>query len=526
MKNAIFAKIGAFVGGLLITAASWFIPVTSSPAQNVVQSQTPPASVPILTVGLAEQEGLATAKQVATFAAQNEKFGGTGIIPQTAAFFETYTIAAIGTGDTSFTMASDLTTAGIPLVNGYYSFVLEQGTSQQEIVEGNVSGTVVSNLIRGIDPQNPDATDSALIFSHSRAADVKITDYSFIGHVSNILQGSDTFPNILSYAAGIGSSSFSNSQQLISKAYVDSVAFAGSPNMSSSTKGIAQEATTSTIASGTTVGSTGADLALTQRTASTTCVANNVVEAGSSSALASNCLTGGNYSPNTITATTTITNSLTSSSSSFSGTSTFTGNVTIPSSTNLNKLVETIFTASGTYIVPAGVTKIDYYILGAGGGGGVGVEEGNGVECGAPGGGSGGAIYTTSTTVTPLQIMPVVVGVGGSATGTLSSFNNVTSTGGGLGGTSTSNGSTCTLYGAGGLPGTPNGATGTTANSAAGQPGGAPLYIGSAGTAGSWPTVGTNGIFGGGGGGGSCTTANCTASGNGGQGLVLIFAHY
>ncbi len=328
MLKAILAKTGSIIGALLLTAASWFSPTVTAPV--VPQTQTV-VSVPIVTVGVAEQEGLVTANQM-KFAAQNGKFGAAGVIPLTSAFFETYLVSPIGTSDTSFTLASNLTTAGIALKNGYYSFVLDQGTPQQEVVEGTLSGTVVSGVIRGIDPQNPDATDSALIFTHSRAADVKITDYSFIGHVSNILNGGDTFPNVLQYAPSVTNAIIGASgQNIADQAYVASTSFAGTVNGNATTKGIYQEATTSTIASGTTVGSTGADLTLTQNTASTTCgKAYNVIETNASGSLDTTCLNSGasytvggiSSASTTLTGTTTIAgiNVTSTSFSKFGGT--------------------------------------------------------------------------------------------------------------------------------------------------------------------------------------------------------------
>ena len=73
---------------------------------------------------------------------------------------------------------------------------------------------------------------------------------------------------------------------------------------------------------------------------------------------------------------------------------------------------ELSFTAdSTTFVVPAGVNRIEVTVIGGGGGGGGGVQEGGG--SGGGGGGGAGLVIVTSLEVTPLQMLDLVVGVGG-----------------------------------------------------------------------------------------------------------------
>ncbi|MBI4068348.1 hypothetical protein HY413_02995 [Candidatus Kaiserbacteria bacterium] len=83
-----------------------------------------------------------------------------------------------------------------------------------------------------------------------------------------------------------------------------------------------------------------------------------------------------------------------------------------------------IFTASGTFTVPSGVTSVKAILIGGGGGGPT-------FGCVGGGGGSGTATKWV-TGLTPGAAVPVVVGVGGSsgATGGTSSFVGVTASGG------------------------------------------------------------------------------------------------
>lgn len=69
-----------------------------------------------------------------------------------------------------------------------------------------------------------------------------------------------------------------------------------------------------------------------------------------------------------------------------------------------------VFTASGTFTVPAGVTKIDVFLVGGGGGGGVRLGIGS-----YPRGGGGGGYTKTvkGISVTPGQKIDCIVGAGG-----------------------------------------------------------------------------------------------------------------
>lgn len=70
---------------------------------------------------------------------------------------------------------------------------------------------------------------------------------------------------------------------------------------------------------------------------------------------------------------------------------------------------EQTFTESGSFTVPTGVTSLDIYAVGAGGGGQVGHYS-----QGSPGGGGGGAYYyTTNLSVTPGDVFSIQIGAGG-----------------------------------------------------------------------------------------------------------------
>jgi hypothetical protein len=208
------------------------------------------------------------------------------------------------------------------------------------------------------------------------------------------------------------------------------------------------------------------------------------------------------------------------------------------------------FTSSGTFTVPAGVTKIDIEAWGGGGGGAGGSSVVN--ETSGGGGGGGAYVKITSMTVTPGQEYTITVGVGGTG-GTNASFDGKASSvsigsiiiieaEGGKGGTN----ATSSVPGMGGAGGKGtynggNGASGVNGFSGFGGGGGSSGGINQNGNDGSSVTggeavsgggkggngglrgqVGLSGSEpGGGGGGGSRATIN-RAGGNGASGQVVI----
>jgi hypothetical protein len=177
-----------------------------------------------------------------------------------------------------------------------------------------------------------------------------------------------------------------------------------------------------------------------------------------------------------------------------------------------------IFTRSGMWLVPAGITTVNILVIAGGGGGGGGWEGG--------GGGAGGLIYQTGYAVTAGTWIQVIVGKGGYGSrryslvqnGENSVFGTATAIGGGAGGAEAN---TASIYpyqsdprsggsGGGGSHGTPSGVTfvgsGTSGQGNAGGQG----YTNS-------PYVGG----GGGGAGGVGANASASAAGNGGAGRSI-----
>lgn len=182
-----------------------------------------------------------------------------------------------------------------------------------------------------------------------------------------------------------------------------------------------------------------------------------------------------------------------------------------------------VFTGSGTFTVPAGVTTV--YLTGTGGGGGGG--GGNSGTNGGGGGGSGAVVIKQAVTVTPGASISVTIGTngGGGASGVAGSSGGTTSFGallsltGGTGGTPAGGGGSggTVTGGTGGLayPGQPGTQYNSYGSATGGNGGSTPFGSGGAGGFG---TISARSGYGFGAGGGGAPS-----SGNGGADGVFGF---
>lgn len=169
-------------------------------------------------------------------------------VPITVAWFETSLASKITSSATSMTLVSGEDAAENDL-DGYMCFTIDEGTSVQEFVCGTASSTAVSSMIRGIDPIDGDLEVSALKKAHRRGASVKVTNYPQLAILSRIVDGAETFPNILEYASANTFTAGSN--EIPSVLYVDTVATSGAAYGSYTVQGLFELATTSELALGT-----------------------------------------------------------------------------------------------------------------------------------------------------------------------------------------------------------------------------------------------------------------------------------
>lgn len=178
---------------------------------------------------------------------------------QPSALFDTQLNVAMDNVSTStMTLQLGVDKSGNAL-NAFMCFTIDGGLSNVEYVCGSASGTVVSNLVRGIDFTDGVTTSTSRYQKHRIGADVKQTDYPYLSQITRLLSGTGTFPSPLNYAAGVTPSMLnSNPQSFASVQYVASTAFAGAPNATFLLQGLVQAATTSQLGAGTATGTTGA----------------------------------------------------------------------------------------------------------------------------------------------------------------------------------------------------------------------------------------------------------------------------
>ena len=209
------------------------------------------------------------------------------------ALFETSLATAITANATSATLSYGVLRDGT-LLSGPVCFTIDSGLSTTEFVCGNASGTVITNLIRGMG-EDGSSTYPAISYPHRYGADVKVTDFPVLQQLLNFVQGLFSFPNVLSYAPGITTSTIaSNALNIPDVQYVNSVAVAGAPNASLSVKGISQLSTQAQMAAGTALGSTGASLV--DQTANDSLVAStSPIDVIASGTLDPSFLLNGNY---------------------------------------------------------------------------------------------------------------------------------------------------------------------------------------------------------------------------------------
>ncbi len=192
-----------------------------------------------------------------------------------------------------------------------------------------------------------------------------------------------------------------------------------------------------------------------------------------------------------------------------------------------------IFSSSGTFIPPRGVTTVLVDIVGGGGGGGAGSAV---LNASGGGGGGGAGLENAPSVVTELVSYAVTVGAAGAGgvaptSGGTSSFNGISCVGGqpgtnGGGGPGSGGAAGDSTAGAGGAAFNP-GSAGTGGGAGGGGPsggGGGASGLGTSGGSGAGTSAspGADGYSGSGGGGGSYGGAGGSNGGAGGKGIVII----
>jgi len=194
---------------------------------------------------------IAVEKSIADLQAQTEALGATNKIPDLRALYEDSLASKITSSATSFTLVRG-TSNGVTLASSTYPFIIDEGSASEEFVLADCTGTTCTNVTRGISLTTGTTTVASLQKAHGRGASVKITDGPILLIHNRLLQGVDTFPNILAYQSA---PTFTTGNQIITKTYADGLVISGGVVGSNTVPGIYLTATglqaASTTADGT-----------------------------------------------------------------------------------------------------------------------------------------------------------------------------------------------------------------------------------------------------------------------------------
>lgn len=193
---------------------------------------------------------------------ESPALGATFQIPSTVALFETSLASKISPTATSMSLVNSLDITGTSLASSTYGFIIDEGTVSQEMVSADCTGTVCTNMSRGLSPITGTTTVTALEHEHRRGASVKITNGPILLILNRLAQGVDVYPNVLGYKSTVSCSVSSSNKAICPKDYIDAQVSAGAADANLTTKGLVEIATQLEAASSTTLGATGAYIAI------------------------------------------------------------------------------------------------------------------------------------------------------------------------------------------------------------------------------------------------------------------------
>lgn len=186
--------------------------------------------------------------------------GGTFQTPSTVGLFTTSLAAKITSSDTSMTLVSSLDKEGVALASSTYGFIIDEGTSVEEFVLADCTGTACTNMTRGVSVTTATSSVSSLKFEHRRGASVKITTHPAVVFAINVLKGKQNIEMPLKYSSSVSTTTLAADRNSIASAgLVADTAFASAGVIDATTaaKGVSELATQIETASSTSQGSSG-----------------------------------------------------------------------------------------------------------------------------------------------------------------------------------------------------------------------------------------------------------------------------
>mgnify|MGYP006348318351 FL=1 len=148
--------------------------------------------------------------------------------------FTTQLATEIEVAGTTATLQSATDDDGIALPSGRYFFTLDGANSLKEHISCDLVGTALTN-IKTVSRQGTET--AGVLRKHRIGASVVITDFAHIKVINDLVNGTTNL-NASVPLGYDGTATINTANQLATKAYVDGVAIAGSPDSSTSVKGI------------------------------------------------------------------------------------------------------------------------------------------------------------------------------------------------------------------------------------------------------------------------------------------------
>lgn len=228
-----------------------------APAQPIVQPAQHTLGSPYDVYHVA-----ATEQSLEVQAKENGVLGASNLIETPIALFHTSLANAITATANSMTLVSGTTLDGTSLASSTYSFVIDSGTPTQEFVIADCTGTVCTNMQRGLSVVTGTSTVTSLEQPHRRTASIDIVDAPLLLKLTSIFNGITGFQQPVTYIASVTNSVLQNGNPLAlaDVSYANFVGSSGCANALSSVRGCVQLSTALQQASSTQVGSTGANL--------------------------------------------------------------------------------------------------------------------------------------------------------------------------------------------------------------------------------------------------------------------------
>lgn len=148
--------------------------------------------------------------------------------------FTTQLASELAVGGTTATLSSATDDDGVALPSGRYFFTIDAANSKKEHISCDLSGTALTN-IKTVSRQGVET--AGVLRKHRIGASIGITDFAHILQINALLAGT-TDLNYLVPLKYDGTATISDLKHLATKAYVDGIAIAGSPDAAAGTKGI------------------------------------------------------------------------------------------------------------------------------------------------------------------------------------------------------------------------------------------------------------------------------------------------